>query len=409
VDNGSIIHNFRLSKKICCLSSPSGVSYEHTFPEEVEMGNLQSAVDEILALDPHELGPDMGPKLVEVRREMDRLEAGWTQLVRGFDRGGRWADDGALSAKAWLRHRCRMAPGAASEAVTVARRLRELPVTEAAFQDGDISYSHVRVITKAMGDLQPCVVDELEPVLADAARDLDPKRLRSAAEHSRHALAPEKFLEAADDAYQARQFHISETFEGRHVVDGQFDAEGGATISTAVHAAETTSKDDPRTPTQRRADAIVAVCRSYLDRRVAQTTGGERPHLNISIDLPDLEGRARAKGATLAWSAQPLSGEAARRLACDAGISRIITDGKSEPLDGGRRTRVVPAPLRRAVIARDGQCVEAGCDRPPEWCDVHHIVHWLDGGPTELTNLELRCHPHHRDEHEGRRRDRSPP
>jgi hypothetical protein len=373
------------------------------------MGNLQSAVDEILALDPHELGAELGPKLVEVRREMDRLEAGWTQLLQGFDRSARWADDGALSAKAWLRHHCRMAPGAASEAVTVARRLRELPATEAAFEDGDVSYAHVRVITKATGDLQPCVVDELDPVLADAGRGLDPKMLRTAAEHARHALAPENFLDAEQDAYQSRRLDISETLEGRHVLDGEFHAEAGAVIATAIHAAETISKDDPRTPKQRRADGLEVICRSYLDRGEAPRNGGERPHLNVTLDLPDLEQRAGARGATIAWSEQPISGEAARRLACDAGISRIITDGRSEPLDVGRRTRVVPPALRRAVIARDGHCVEPGCDRPPEWCDIHHRVHWIDGGATKLDNLELRCHPHHRAEHEGRRRDRSPP
>jgi len=373
------------------------------------MGNLRSAIDETLALASDELGAELGPMLVELRRDIDRLEAGWTRLLRGFDRSGGWADDGALSAKAWLRHHCRLAPGTASEKVTVARRLAELPATDAAFADGEISYSHVRVIARATGDVRPAAADRIEPVLAEAARELDPSRLRTAAEHWRHAVEPEVFLEVAEDAYQARRFDISETFEGRHVVDGEFDPEGGAVIATAVHAAERTSKDDPRTPKQRRADAMENICRSYLDRGEAPRRGGERPHLNVDVALATLELRAGARAAMLAWSGQPISGEAARRLACDAGISRIITNGKSEPLDVGRRTRVVPPPLRRAVIARDQRCVEVGCDRPPEWCDVHHIVHWLDGGPTELSNLELRCHPHHRDEHEGRRRDRSPP
>lgn len=83
-------------------------------------------------------------------------------------------------------------------------------------------------------------------------------------------------------------------------------------------------------------------------------------------------------------------------------MSRIITGGKSEPLDVGRRTRMIPAALRRAVIARDRHCVAPGCDRPPGWCEVHHKKHWTDGGATALDNLELRCHLHHRDQHEGR-------
>jgi Domain of unknown function (DUF222) len=373
------------------------------------MGNLRSAIDETLALDPDELGAELGPKLVELRRDIDRLEAGWMRLLRGFDRSTRWADDGALSAKAWLRHQCRLAPGAASERVRVARRLTDLPATEAAFADGDISYAHVRVIARATGDVRPGAAVEVEPVLAEAARELDPPRLRTAAEHWRHRVEPEVFLEVAEDAFQARRFHISETFEGRHVVDGEFDPEGGATIATAVHAAETTSKDDPRTPMQRRADAMVTIARSYLDRGEAPTRGGERPHLNVSVELTTLEGRAGAPAAELGWSEQPISGEAARRLACDAGVSRVITKGRSEPLDVGRRTRVVPAALRRAVIARDKHCTAPGCDRPWEWCDAHHDIHWIDGGPTALGNLRLLCHVHHPDEHERRHRDRSPP
>jgi Domain of unknown function (DUF222) len=374
------------------------------------MGNLESAIDELAGEDLSVLtGLERAERLLRIDRVINRLEAERCRSLAHFDRSGRWADDGALSAKAWLRHHCRMAPGAAAEHARVARRLPELPATEAAFTDGEISYAHVRVITRATGDLQPQVVDELETVLTDAGRELDPKRLRTTAEHARHALAPEKFLDAEQDAYQSRRLDISETFEGRHVIDGEFHPEAGAVIATAVHAAETMSKGDPRTPRQRRADAMEIICRSYLDRGEAPRNGGERPHLNLELRLETLEGRAGSEAATLAWSDQPISGEAARRIACDAGISRIITNGRSEPLDVGRRTRVVPAALRRAVIARDKHCTAPGCDHPWEWCDTHHDIHWIDGDPTALWNLRLLCHVHHPDEHEGRDRDRSPP
>ena len=98
-----------------------------------------------------------------------------------------------------------------------------------------------------------------------------------------------------------------------------------------------------------------------------------------------------------------LSMETLRRIACDAGVARVITDGASAPLDVGRTTRVVSAPLWRALVARDGGCVEPGCDRPPGWCDAHHREHWADGGTTSLENLELRCRRLHRAVHEGAR------
>lgn len=97
----------------------------------------------------------------------------------------------------------------------------------------------------------------------------------------------------------------------------------------------------------------------------------------------------------------PISQETARLLACDASVSRVILGPRSEPLDIGRRTPVVPAPMRRAVVVRDRTCRFPGCDRPPPWCDAHHVVHWADGGMTALANLVLLCRPHHRLVHHG--------
>jgi hypothetical protein len=94
--------------------------------------------------------------------------------------------------------------------------------------------------------------------------------------------------------------------------------------------------------------------------------------------------------------AGPVPGEVARRVACDASVMRVVMAGTSEPLDVGRRTALISAALRRAVIIRDGHCRFPGCDRPHTWCDAHHVVHWADGGPTSLENLMLLCRRHHR-------------
>jgi hypothetical protein len=75
--------------------------------------------------------------------------------------------------------------------------------------------------------------------------------------------------------------------------------------------------------------------------------------------------------------------------------------GKSEVLDLGRSTRVVSRAQRRALVLRDGGCGFPGCDRPPQWCDAHHLRHWVKGGPTDLWNLVLLCRRHHVLCHEG--------
>ncbi len=88
-------------------------------------------------------------------------------------------------------------------------------------------------------------------------------------------------------------------------------------------------------------------------------------------------------------------------MACDASITRVVMAGPSEPLDVGRRTPVVSAGLRRVVVLRDQGCRFPTCTRPHAWTDVHHIVHWADGGETSPHNLLLLCRPHHRLVHEG--------
>jgi hypothetical protein len=98
--------------------------------------------------------------------------------------------------------------------------------------------------------------------------------------------------------------------------------------------------------------------------------------------------------------AGPIDPELARRVACDASVMRVVLAGRSEPLDVGRRTPVIPPAMRRAVIVRDRRCRFPGCDRPHTWCDAHHVVHWADGGPTAVQNLVLLCRRHHRKVHE---------
>ncbi|HKV87305.1 MAG TPA: HNH endonuclease signature motif containing protein [Candidatus Dormibacteraeota bacterium] len=90
-----------------------------------------------------------------------------------------------------------------------------------------------------------------------------------------------------------------------------------------------------------------------------------------------------------------------QRLACDGGLSRVLLGQESLVIDVGRSKRVVSGGRKRALKVRDGHCRWPGCERPASWCDGHHLVHWLHGGSSDLDNLVLLCHRHHRMVHEG--------
>jgi hypothetical protein len=182
-------------------------------------------------------------------------------------------------------------------------------------------------------------------------------------------------------------------------VDGDLDPETGQTLITALRAvqdsdARSGEPNGTRTPGQRRVDALHEICRQWLDRADRPAVAGERPHVNVLVDVVALNGRV---GRTSELEdVGPVHPEAVRRLACDASISRVILQGRSEPLDVGRRTPVISPAIRRALMIRDRCCRFPGCGRPGSWCDGHHVVHWADGGRTSLANLLLLCRPHHR-------------
>jgi hypothetical protein len=127
--------------------------------------------------------------------------------------------------------------------------------------------------------------------------------------------------------------------------------------------------------------------------------GGEPVTVVVTVPLETLEGRLHGSGAVAAEleNGAPISAETARQLACDAFLVAAVLGTTSEVLDIGRLSRVIPRPMRRALVARDKGCAFPGCGRPPRWCQAHHILHWTrDKGPTCLSSLVLLCGRHHR-------------
>ncbi|MDN5932989.1 MAG: HNH endonuclease, partial [Pseudonocardia sp.] len=169
-------------------------------------------------------------------------------------------------------------------------------------------------------------------------------------------------------------------------------------IASAIDAkAKPLTGDDDRPAAQRQAEALADICGYVLDHGdEVPECGGRRPHVNVVIRLEDLEDRARA--AMLDFGGM-LAPAALRALACDAAVIPIVMGGAGQPLDVGRATRTIPDGLRRAVAARDLGCAHPGCDRPPSWCEVHHIVEWEHGGPTSIDNTVMLCRVHHRQIH----------
>jgi hypothetical protein len=126
--------------------------------------------------------------------------------------------------------------------------------------------------------------------------------------------------------------------------------------------------------------------------------GGERYQVVVHVTAETLA--MDAAGRCELESGQRLPTDTVRRIACDSSLLRITEDHSGNPLDIGRKTRVVSPALRRALQARDGGCRFPGCTHRRH-IDAHHIEHWAYGGETSIDNLALLCRHHHHLVHEG--------
>jgi hypothetical protein len=124
------------------------------------------------------------------------------------------------------------------------------------------------------------------------------------------------------------------------------------------------------------------------------------------IDEADLVDPGNDPAAATTGTGALLSAARARRIACDSQVSRIVFGPGSVPTDLGRSQRVVSPAQRRALDARDGSCVFAGCEAPNWWCEAHHVLEWMFDGSTDLQNLGLLCERHHTKVHHGFRIER---
>ena len=328
-----------------------------------------------------------GAALVRVLALRDQLDARIAEAVGAFDAAQLWDIEGATSMTAWLRASASMTKRSAGRLSVLARRLRSLLVRSAAFADGRLSGGQVEAIAA-------CLDDSTVAVFAEQEAELVPYLVPLTVAGTCRAMASWRsraLVEEPEPAEPERSLHLSQTLDDRYVLDGSFDAEGGATVAAALRLAGTDDTDDPRNPAAMRADALVVVSRYYLDNQRTRSGGRHRPHLNVVVDLDALE--EGHGGRVIGGPA--LDGASVSKILCDCALHRVVMSGRSAVLDYGTSTRTVPAPLWSALVIRDEHCRFPGCDRPSTWCEGHH-VRWIShGGPTELANLVLVCSRHH--------------
>ncbi len=299
------------------------------------------------------------------------------------DRAQVFLADGSPDMVQWLSSRYGLAHRTARRLVETARRLTGLPLLTERFRAGDMSFDQVEAISKvATAENEPALIDEALGLTVAGVERL-----------VRTADAPDRAQAAG--ALNSRYCYIQRSFDG--LADKMTTQLPGAEMSIVESAIRERADRIPANPEtglfdpypQRMADGLV---------ELASTTSGEATPAQVTV-FADLESLTDGPdGVTETDLGSILANDTARRLSCDS-IVECAVFSRNQPLGVGRNSRTVPRWLRRQLWKRDGGCRFPGCGRI-NWVHAHHVVHWADGGATDLDNLILLCGFHHRFLHE---------
>lgn len=351
--------------------------------------------------------------LTGLRHLIDTAEVLFTEALSSFDAlGGAPVMSAQRDSTAWLCNELRLAGGDARARVQLARECDLLSAPLASVCEEELRFEHVRAMSTALRPLRllPQEQENAVPLLHQLARSADPARVRGAGRRIREMVDPDGALREHDRQFERRHLTLSPLLDGMTAIEGTLDAEGSATLAAALAPlmvpADTT---DARSAGQRRADALVEIASLALRSDQLPELSGSVCTVDIVVPLPALAGpegsRRRAEGMGTVHDAPggptTLARDSVERLMCDSRIGRVLLGPDDATLDLGRRVRLFSPDQRRALTVRDGGCRFPGCTRPPRYTDAHHVVSWIDGGPTDLSNAMLLCRWHHTLVHRG--------
>ncbi|MFD3399304.1 DUF222 domain-containing protein [Kribbella sp. NPDC058693] len=368
-------------------------------------------------------GGELLSTLDAVDAEIARLESYRLSVVATIESTGYAAELGARDTAELLRFRYRLDAPTARRTVRLAQALSKYPAVSAALDrtgalsdapaadadaDADgwlLRPAQADAIVSALERVPAHVPiddrDAAERELVKLAAHLSPGELRRAGNQMREILDTDGPEPEETEAYGRESLTLTPADRGVKF-RGYLANENAELFRALIHAGARPHKTvdgepDPRSRDKRQADALTAALGTAAGAVEAEQSTA-KPQVTITIDFEDLKAATADASGQLVYG-DGLSAATVRRLACDAKIIPLVLGSHSEPLDVGRSERLVTRAMRRALNARDRGCVI--CGAPPIMCDAHHLISWVDGGETKISNLALLCRRHHVDLHHG--------
>jgi hypothetical protein len=355
---------------------------------------LKEAIDALASADSFEI--DDGPSVVELERQLARLDAVVSRALGAFDDSGAWGDSGARSASAWVATSCRLPKGLVRRQLRRGRQVRQLPVLAQAWSAGALSAAHVDEFISRRSPVTEAALERDQELLVRHGTSLRFDHFIRALTYWEQLADPDGTEDSAESQRSRRQTYLSASLGGMWLGQMAFDPISGAIVSGELErrehelfeadwkvAKEELGRDPKvtelcRTSSQRRADAMVEMAR----RSASAPANGRRPEplFTVLVGYETLKGRIveLAQGQALA------PGSLVRWLD-EAQLERAVF-APGRRVEIGCRARLFTGATRRAIEVRDHECTHPYCDEPAQRCQADHIIPWSQDGPTTQEN-----------------------
>lgn len=317
----------------------------------------------------------------------------------GFSSFGQWASvDLGMSSRA------------ATALASVAEAVNEMPMVRAAWEAGELSTGKVTTIARvatADSEAKWCAMG-LEASATQLSRIAAAYRRSEGDDNEDDSsdVSASDLDERCGARWSTRDDGLIELLAILPVDEAAVVRAALESIIELDHRAKTppAQEDDVPVPAcrptaQRMSEALAEMAARALASGSVPIVRGERTEVVLHIDQAYLSG-LRGEGRCDLTNTPGISWSGARMMSCDAKLRALVRGADGKAVDLGRSQRLVSDKQRRLLTARDHCCRFPGCANH-RYVDAHHVVHWEDGGPTNLSNLILLCPRHHRLHHQG--------
>ncbi|MEB3020584.1 HNH endonuclease signature motif containing protein [[Mycobacterium] crassicus] len=327
-------------------------------------------------------------ELSELTGQRNAIDGRIVEIVAEVERDELWGSTGARSIPALVAWKTGVSPANAETIAAVAHRIEEFPRCTQGLREGRVSLDQVGVIAQRAADGSDEHYAQLVEV-ATVSQLRTAIKLEPRPEPDRRGPQPSitKTSDAEFDFWRITLPHAESAVFG-----AALQSHRDALIAEWTHDRDTSSGEpDQHPPMPTQVDAFLRLVQTGWDGEVQRRPHGQHTTVVVHLDINQQIG---------ALHLGPLLADAERQyLTCDA-TCEVWFERDGQVIGAGRSTRTINRRLRRALEHRDRTCAVPGC-AATRGLHAHHIVHWENGGPTELPNLVLLCPYHHRLHHRG--------